>query len=472
MTDRPAPEFREGRFYPALPVPDPAVDEMVGGLALIRLILRMAKNPAEVMGEKSVTQRVATFQLGRVYGNKMSVVLGAPDLIRQVFVTERHKIKFNPIRQSVLRPILRDSLISAEGEVWKRARYAATPLFTPRAVGQFAESMCATASAWLDNQSSGEVQLDAWTSGLTYDVLKQALFSGNLAGDDGAVTDTIAEALGEMGRPDPADMFNFPSWVPRLSKRKGRRAVERFRALVRETIAERRASAERADDLLSRLLDATAEDGSGLTDEELEDNVLGFIGAGHETTARWLSWWLYLLSQDRSAEARAVAEAQALDIESDPTQWAETCPYLLATLEEALRIYPSAPFLSRTTKEEFELDGQVIPAGSDMLINLMALHRHRKLWDDPGAFIPERFLGEARESIPRFAYLPFGVGERVCIGQRFALQEGLILGALILRSFRFDYIGEEAPWPMMRVTIGAHNGMPMRVEQRQPSSKR
>jgi cytochrome P450 len=463
---RPEPRFENGRFYPALPVPDPDIDEMTGGVALIRLILRMAKNPTDVMGERSVKERFATFQLGRMYGNKVSVILGAPDLIRQVFVTERHKIKFNPIRQSVLKPILRDSLISAEGEVWRRARHAATPLFTPRAVGQFAESMRDTASAWVDAQNGGEVKLDGWTSGLTYEVLKQALFSGNLAGDDGAVTDTIAEALGEMGRPDPADMFDLPGWVPRLSKRGGRRAVARFRALVRETIAQRRTSAERPDDLLSRLLDATAEDGSGLSDEELEDNVLGFIGAGHETTARWLSWWLYLLSQDGSADARAVKEAKALDVGSDPATWAAACPYLLATMEEALRLYPSVPFLSRITTEEMELDGQVIPENSDMLVNMFALHRHRELWDDPGAFVPERFLGEAREAIPRFAYLPFGVGERVCIGQRFAMQEGLILGALMLRAFRFDYVGAEAPWPMMRVTIGAHNGMPMQVERR------
>ena len=459
---RPVATLVDGEFHPALPPGDPWVDQATSGLDLVRVMRRLGQNPIGVLGASLLTKPHTVFDLGR----RKFMYVQSPDLIREAFVEKREHLTFNPIRQSILKPIIRDGLIAAEGEPWRRARHAATPIFTPRAVGRFADCMRETAQDFVERQpDSQDVSLDAWASELTYGVLKSALFSDTLSADADSVTEALARVLSQMGRPDLADLFRLPGWVPRLSKLGGQKDVEAFRSLVRETINKRKEDVP-VDDLLGLLLSARAEDGSALSSEELEDNVVSFVGAGHETTARWLVWWLYLLSQDATVRERVETEADALDVGSDPADWKDRLPFLFATLEEALRLYPSAPMLSRSIAKDVTIGGVELPVGSDLVVNIMAVHRHRDLWDTPDAFRPERFLGQARERIGRFQYLPFGVGHRVCIGQRFAVQEAVILGALVLRGLRFDYMGEADPWPVMRVTISADNGMPMRVTRR------
>ena len=456
------------RFHPALPVPDARYDGGVRGLEVAKLVVELARNPIAVLGLRSVTEAYAHVPVG----SRDSYVISGPELIRELFVTQRDALRFNPVRQALLRPILRDSLISAEGEVWRRARHAANPLFTPRAVARFASGMRDTARTWIAAQDAGGIEGDGWTSELTYRVLADALFSGELAGAEAAVED-IAAVLEGMGRPDPADLLRLPGWVPRLTRLRGRKVLGEFRAGVRATVVERRQmGAAGPKDLLGLLIGASAEDGSGLSEVELEDNVLGFIGAGHETTARWLSWWLYLLARDADAQARAAEEAVKVDPGSDPNGWREACAFLFATLEEALRLYPSVAFLSRIADRDIVARragtaGDLhIAKGSDVLVNLMALHRHRALWEAPDAFVPERMLGDAREAIPRFAYLPFGTGERVCIGARFAQLEAVVMAVLILRRFRVRYRGAEDPRPVMKVTLAADNAMPLELTRR------
>jgi len=146
----------------------------------------------------------------------------------------------------------------------------------------------------------------------------------------------------------------------------------------------------------------------------------------------------------------------------------------MACFEETMRLFPPAPFIAREAIEEDVFGDVTIPAKSVLFLNTWQLHRHKTLWEKPDAFMPERFMDEARDKIDRFQYLPFGVGERVCIGQRFgvcigqrfAMQEAAILIALLARNYRFDYAGVEVPWPKLRITIQPENNMPMRVTKR------
>ena len=203
------------------------------------------------------------------------------------------------------------------------------------------------------------------------------------------------------------------------------------------------------------------------TATQIEDHIISFIGAGHETTARALCWLVYLLSQDTKRRERLEAEVDALDIDTIPCEeWADHLPFTIACFEETMRLFPPAPFISREAIKDDKVDGYEVAADGVVLINTWQLHRHIQYWDNPSAFIPERFLLENRDKIGRFQYLPFGVGERVCIGQRFALQEAGILIALLLRRYRFDYAGDVPPWPKMRITVQTDNDMPMRVTRR------
>ena len=207
------------------------------------------------------------------------------------------------------------------------------------------------------------------------------------------------------------------------------------------------------------------ESGGGLPEANIRANIITFINAGHETTANALTWTLYLLSQ--SPEWRERAEAEAASV-FDPERPAslEGCAVLRAVLDEAMRLYPPVAILTREAIRDDTILGQRVPAGTIVLISPYVLHRRRGLWDHPDAFDPSRFLGERRDRIDRFAYIPFGAGPRVCIGMAFAMQEGIIVLAHFLRAFRFDLVEGHSVTPLQRVTLRPRNGMKMHVKRR------
>jgi cytochrome P450 len=195
-------------------------------------------------------------------------------------------------------------------------------------------------------------------------------------------------------------------------------------------------------------------------------NIVTFIGAGHETTANALTWTLYLLSQSPQWRARVEAEIDAAFDPQSSADLGETLPVVKAVLEEALRLYPPAAFLSREAIAEDWLAGVRVPAGTVVTVAPFVLHRHRRLWRDPDVFDPERFLGKNRESVDRYAYIPFGAGPRVCIGMNFAMQEAVIVLAHLLRNLRFDLAPDHVVAPIQRVTLRSRFGMKMIVRRR------
>jgi cytochrome P450 len=215
-------------------------------------------------------------------------------------------------------------------------------------------------------------------------------------------------------------------------------------------------------DLLTLLLEA-----DGLGASEIEDNIITFIGAGHETTARALGWTLYLLSKAPAERETVERELDAvLPGLGDPLQWLEALPHTRAAFEEAMRLYPPAPSLNRMAVEADRIGDVEVPAGASLLVMPWLVHRHERLWERPGHFIPARFLPENRAKLDRYQYLPFGVGPRVCIGASFALQEGVIALASLMRHLRFEDAGTRPPHPVQKITVQPRGGLPMRVSRR------
>ncbi|MGO4839813.1 cytochrome P450, partial [Rhizobiaceae sp. 2RAB30] len=174
-----------------------------------------------------------------------------------------------------------------------------------------------------------------------------------------------------------------------------------------------------------------------LSRAEIEDNIITFIGAGHETTARALGWTIYCLAEAPWERDRIEAEIDAVTArEPDPVKWLEAMPLTRAAFEEALRLYPPAPSINREPVETDRYKDLVLPRGAQVLVMPWTVHRHRKSWDNPEAFLPERFHPGNREKINRFQYLPFGAGPRVCIGASFAMQEAVIALAVLLKRYR------------------------------------
>jgi len=346
-------------------------------------------------------------------------------------------------------------------------------MFTPRNVSAFAQVMRTTTEREMPNflETNGVIEIANPMAALTYLVLSDTLFSGEIQREQHSVLKDVATALTYVGRPDPLDMLKVPGWVPRLTRLRGLKAVKHLREMIRELTEDRKMRRDAGDilphDFLSRLLLVGDRNTAPFSDRDIEDHVLAFIGAGHETTARALSWLFYLLSNDSKSLTRLEAEVDALEIDTiAPEKWGEYLPFTLACFEETMRLFPPAPFIVREAINEDVNDDITIAAKSVLFLSTWQLHRHKTLWERPDAFIPERFLGAARANIGRFQYLPFGVGERVCIGQRFAIQEAVILIALLVRNYRFDYASDDVPWPKLRITIQPENGMPMRVTKR------
>jgi cytochrome P450 len=394
-------------------------------------------------------------------------------LLRHIFVEKADLLAANPVRQKILKPALREGMLTAEGEVWRKARRAISPVFAPRNVHGFARSMRDVTSEFVAQLKAGpdQILLADQLTRLAYLVLSDSLFSGDLDEDSDQVLADVAYFLKHLGRPDPVDFFGAPDWVPRLSKLRGTGAIQRLRAAVRETAQQRQRREQAGEDLpedfLTLLLRTRTSESDPLTIDEIEDNIITFIAAGHETTARALSWTFYLLSFDREALARCQAEVDALDMAAiEPAEWGDNLPWLTACFEESMRLFPPAGIIARTLTGDIDFHDHQIAAGSQVIAGPWVLHRHRALWERPDEFHPQRFFGENRDAIDRFAYLPFGLGKRVCIGARFAMQETQIILALLMRSFEFSYEQDRLPWPEMKVTVQPDNGIPMRVIRR------
>ncbi len=260
------------------------------------------------------------------------------------------------VRRLVLRPILRDGLLTAEGEIWKRSRKAMAPIFAPRHAHGFADQMLARSEAFLDRYAAAdkgplEVNIAEDMTILTYEILSETLFSGEIATETAGFADAIEDLLHRMGRVDPMDVLLAPSWMPRFTRIGGKRVMKRFQGIVEDTMEMRRKRmrddpAGVPQDFLTFLLQQ--EGPEGLSRDEIADNILTFIGAGHETTARALAWTLYCLANTPDYRLRMEAEIDAVLSEgAAPVTWLERMPQTRAAFEEAMRLYPPAPSINR-----------------------------------------------------------------------------------------------------------------------------
>lgn len=457
MDAKPAP------FVP--PAPKPRT-RPPSALQMLRIVYR---NPLELWGEPSYNERWVSLKGG--IGGPL-LVANDPGLIRHVLVDNARNYRMGRVRQNILRPILRDGLLTAEGDTWKRSRKAMAPVFTPRHIHGFAQPMLKSVQAFAGRYAgqTGTVDLAHDMTLLTYDILAATLFSGEIAGEPGTFARQVDHLFETMGRVDPLDLIGAPDWLPRFTRIRGRRTMAFFRKLVDDTAQLRRGKLKRdpggaPNDFLTLLL--RAEGPQGLSRDEIADNIITFIGAGHETTARALGWTLYCLAEAPWERDSVEAEIDAvLEREPDPVKWLDAMPVTRAAFEEAMRLYPPAASISREAMADDSYDELRIEKGTQVQIMPWTVHRHRKLWDNPEAFMPARFLPGNRDRIDRYQYLPFGAGPRICIGASFAMQEAVIALGTLMSRYRFDTLPTTKPWPVQKLTTQPDGGLPMTVTSR------
>jgi cytochrome P450 len=462
-------DIRPEPFEPPAPIPRTIPPSR------LEIIKVMFRNPLELWGKPSYT---LPYMQVKFFG-QLTTICHDPSLIKHVLVDNAQNYAMQPIRQLVLRPILRDGLLTAEGDVWKRSRKAMAPVFTPRHARGFAGQMLKMSEAFAERyaepaKKGAEINIATGMTELTYEILAETLFSGEIATGTEGFAERVDSLLHNMGRIDPMDLLLAPAWIPRVTRFPGRKALKAFRQIVADTMTARRAKMAAGEtvpgDFLTLLLKIEGPD--GLTRDEIEDNILTFIGAGHETTARALAWALYCIAE--SPHFRILMEEEidrVLSDGADPVDWLELMPHVRAAFEEAMRLYPPAPSINRAPIEDdtwTAADGTrlKLPKGESVLVMPWTLHRHELYWDRPRHFMPERFLPENREKIHRFQYLPFGAGPRICIGATFALQEAVIALAVLMKRYRFDVTANTSAWPVQRLTTQPLNGIVLRVSAR------
>jgi cytochrome P450 len=415
-------------------------------------------------------------RLQTVVGTIVSV--SEPSAVRHVLRDNASNYRKDVYQRDILAALgMRDGLLAAEDEQWRAQRRLLAPLFTPKSVAGFAGATAAAAQAlverWKARKDGQALDVAPEMIGVAVDVLQRTIFPGGFGLDPRELTRAVWHSFNTLGRLDPLDVFKAPQWVPRIGHLRARPALRLLAQMVETLIAaERRpvpSSRQAPSDLLDILLNARdPQNGQGLSTAEIQANILTFFVTGFESTANTLIWSLYLLSLDDEWRERLQAE---VDRELPDGRHVEGCLERLtatrAVVEEVMRLYPPTPSITREAIGPDRLSDQDILPGTIVVVAPWVLHRHRLLWQEPDLFDPSRFLSEAREQIDRYAYLPFGAGPHTCIGMHFALQEIVIVLATIVRGFRFECAAGHPVWPVHRLSLRLHGGLPMTLHRRE-----
>ena len=465
----PAIGVDEPKLYPPRVVP-PA-----GRLPLYRFVPAFVRNPLTVFPAAVYEQPMVRFDDALA----PAIYVTDPALVKTILLDGREDYARTAVEKRVLGGLLGNGLLTANGADWKWQRQTAAPLFRHQDLLGFVPAIVAAADSqvakWRQTEPGTLAAIDRDMTKVTFDVISATLLPGGETHVQPAIERANVDFLGPISWSLMYAIFSLPRWFPHPGRLRMLTAQHTLRRSVAALIAARRADlarggaardgAARPDDLMQRLMEARDPDsGRVMSDEQLIDNLLTFFSAGHETTAKALTWTLYLLARSPQWEARLVDEIRTV-AGDQPITAAHIDKLVLTTqvLKESMRLYPPAPVISRVTIRDTRLGGEAVRAGVQTVIPIYAIHRHKRLWDDPDRFDPARFAPDREARIPRYAYMPFGAGPRICIGMAFAMIEAVAILATLMRSHRFEIVDDYRPTPVSRVTLRPSNGMPMRV---------
>jgi cytochrome P450 len=392
-------------------------------------------------------------------------VLNHPDLVWDVLVTDNRAFHKGPT-MDVARRVLGDGLLTSEGEHHRRQRKLIQPLFQPARLDAYVPAMLELADRACARWHDGQVlDVHAEMSRLTLAIVVATIFGSDLSD---AEARAVASALREVLAQYPRSFSPFLALTERLplpANARFERATAVFDRTVYGLIERRRADGADGDDLLSRLIRAHDEDGA-MTAEQVRDEAITLFLAGHETTSNALSWAWWLLARSREADERLHAEAASTEIGAADGAWsADGFVFARAVLDESMRRYPPAWAIGRRSTRPHAAGRFELPAGAVTIVSPWLLHHDPRWWTDPHAFVPERWL-EPDPERPRSAFLPFGAGPRMCVGEPFARLEAVLLLARIARRWRFESEPNAEIRLQPAITLRPRGGIPMRAVAR------
>lgn len=434
--------------------PGPRGDFLAGNLrAFRRDVLGLMLESSRQYGD------VVRFRIGPFVVH----LLNHPDHVEHVLQSRARNYDKATRSSAKIRLISGESLLTSNGEVWQRQRRLMQPSFHRQRIASLASQMTTLTARmlqrWQTHLGIGRpLDLASEMMQLTYTIVGKTLLGANVGGDLSGVEYAMETILSHVFQ-SWGEVIDLPAFIPTPRNLRFRRAMQMLDQVVYRIIAEHRSANSANSDLLSTLLAVRDEQtGEGLSDLELRDEVITFLLAGHETTANALSWTFYLLSQNPEVERELRAELAAELGGAAPTS--ENLPRLKFTtmvIQEAMRLYPPIWAMERRAIGDDTIGGFHIPAGSSIVISPYVMHRHENFWPDPERFDPMRFSNRPR------AYLPFGSGQRFCIGADFAMMEARLIVPMVVQACHLELVPGHSVAPLPGITLRPKNGLPMTV---------
>jgi len=438
----------------------------VKGDFLLGNLRQMAANPLQ-----------AFYDWHRDYGDLVSFRLATrqfylfshPKLIEQALIRQSDIFKkiYNPEKPTGIALILGQGLVTSQGDLWQRQRRLMQPVFQRSNVTTLLPLMVTAGNnmlnRWRQLGEGAHLNLSHEMTRLTLEVITQTMFSTSVLDK----IEHISPSLDTLLRHAIKSIVNpltLPLYVPTPANQKFKRALETMDDVIYGIIDQRRTALSGQNDLLDMLLKAR-DDSSGekMTDKQIRDEVITIFSAGHETTANWLSWTLYLLARHPGVLARVRQELDGLPQGRIPNaEDLQQLAYTRAVLSESLRLRPPAGFLLRKVDKDTEVDGFLLKAGRSAIFSIYNLHHHADFWQQPEQFDPDRF------SLPqkKYSFIPFGTGERICIGSHFALMESQLLLSMIVQHCDLQLLDPDEVGIEMAVTLRPKGGIPVRIKWR------
>lgn len=431
--------------------------------------------------------------------NRELVFVNTPETAHELLVENARACEKSPGIRLLLRALAGEGLFTSEGELWRRQRRLMAPLFQPSAIGEYARSVNEVTRRAVASWGDGaRVDLSREMTRVTMGVVGKALFDADAFDDSDEVGAALTQCLQwvddqsaspalvlqialveaadaakgriptslEGARAAVAERLKEPFLVPGSRSPALREAVARLDRKIQQMIDERRAQGFTRNDLLTRLLSARDDGKVAMTDRQVRDEATTIFVAGHETTATSLAWAFYLLSRNPEARARVQAEADAFGPEGPTSFDGAGLEYTLRVFKETARLYPPLLVFARRALEAFTLGGHEMPAGTIFFVSPWAIHRDPKVFPDPERFDPDRFLPEAEASRHRAAWVPFGLGPRVCIGNHFAMMEAPMVMATVMRQARVEVDPSRDVVPEPFATLRPGGGVHATVRRR------
>ncbi|HVG15852.1 MAG TPA: cytochrome P450 [Chitinophagaceae bacterium] len=414
---------------------------IAGGLPFIGLSLKAAKDPLLLLNK-----------LSQQYGDAVKLRLGLKDFyLLQSPAAARHVLKENarnyykPGAAKLMKKVLGDGLATSNGDLWLQQRRVMQPAFHHQRLTHFFEILQLEISSlikeWKKKEAHEPVNVSKAFLGLTLNNLTKAMFGTSVEGhiDDIA---RVLQIMLDFSSDNAKALVKIPLSIPTKSNLQFKKAEEKFEKIIHSFIElrqnERRQDpATRHNDLLEMLLTARDTSGAAMTAKQLRDEITTIFLAGHETTAQTLSWIFYHLALHPAIYQKVKGEAALIGSCQMTVDSLQHLPYIKSVIEEAMRFYPPIWIIARKAAEDDNINGYHLPAGATVLINVYGMHHNPSYWKLPEAFDPSHFCKETLGNRPPFLYLPFGGGQRVCIGQHFAM---MVMQAVILRLvMEFDF---------------------------------